>query len=174
MNLTESLRIQAFLYPDRECVICEDRRVTFSELNKRANQIAHAFRELGLKRGDAVAVLLHNGYEWMEIFYAAARVGMPLVPVNYHFSPREILYIINHSESKAIIYGEGFAERIEAVKKEFDHIPEDRMIHLGEKGCGREYDQWVAMGSSDEAVETVDEQDRDGAGHGTTSWNADG
>lgn len=138
MNLSDSLRIQAFLYPNKECVICEDRRVTFSQLNQRANKIANALRGLGLKRGDAVAVLLFNSSEWMEIFHALARIGMPMVPVNYHFTPREIEYIVNHSESKVLIYGEAFEDRIEAARHGFENITENRLILLGQKGPRQE------------------------------------
>jgi long-chain acyl-CoA synthetase len=159
MNFTDSLRLHASLYPDRVCVIENDRYTTFSQLNTRANKIAHAVHGLGLKRGDSLAVLLYNCYEWIEIFHALARIGVAMVPINYHLVPREMEYIVNNSESRALIYGSQFADRIDEARANFDEIPEDRMIRIGEKGPGREYEAWLSSGSSEEAFVPVDETD---------------
>ncbi|MBW1789260.1 MAG: long-chain-fatty-acid--CoA ligase [Deltaproteobacteria bacterium] len=159
MNFTDSLRLHATLYPDRECVLYQERHVSFSQLNTRANKIAHAVHGLGLTRGDVVAVLLHNCYEWIEIFHALARIGVTMVPVNYHLVPREIEHIVNNSESKALIFGSEFTDRIEQTRANFNEVSEDRLIRIGERGLGREYESWLAHASSDEAMVPVNETD---------------
>ncbi len=63
MNYSNSLRFFAALHPDKECAVYEDCRVTFSQLNTRANKIAHAVWGLGLKQGDKDSVLLYNCFE---------------------------------------------------------------------------------------------------------------
>ncbi len=162
MNLTQSLRFHASPYSahrDKVCIIEEGRHVTFSQLNRRANQIANAVHGLGLKRGDAVGVLLYNCYEWIEIFHALARIGVAMVPINYRFVSREIEYIMRNSEAKALIYGSQFAEIIDQVRANFNDVPEDRLIRIGEKGPGREYESWLNQGSSEEVIVPVDETD---------------
>ncbi|MFC1825055.1 class I adenylate-forming enzyme family protein [Thermodesulfobacteriota bacterium] len=159
MNFTESLRLCASIYSGKVCVICEDRSVTFDQLNARADKIAHALQELGLKRGDAVAVMLYNCYEYIEIFHALARVGLPMTPINYRSVPREIEYLVNHSECKAMIYGSDFADRIDAALPDLNDIPEKNLIRIGTEGRGREYESWLAEGSSDEAGAPVNEND---------------
>ena len=159
MNFADSLRLHATLYPDQTCVLYQDRRVSFSQLNTRANKIAHAVHGLGLTRGDAVAILLYNCYEWIEIFHALARIGVTMVPVNYHLVPRELEYIINNSESKALIYGSQFTDRVEQARQKFDDVPESRLIKIGDQGSGRHYESWLADGASSETTVQVDERD---------------
>jgi long-chain acyl-CoA synthetase len=159
MNIPDSLRLHAALHPEKECVLFEDRRVTFSQLNGRANRIAHALWGLGLKRGDAVSVLLYNCYEYMEIFHALARIGVAMVPINYRLVPREIEYLLNDSESKALIYGFAFEDRVEQAWRGFEGVPEENLICVGGRGRGRDYEAWLSGAASEEAVVSVDESD---------------
>jgi len=159
MNFSDSLRLQSAMNPEKPCVICEDRQMTFRQMNDRANRIANAVLGLGLKRGDAVSVLLYNSAEHIEIFHALARIGVAMVPVNYRFVAREIEYIANNSESKAFIYGSAFADRIEEARKSFQQVPEANLICVGGGGRGRSYEEWIAKASADEAIAPVDETD---------------
>jgi long-chain acyl-CoA synthetase len=162
MNVTQSLRFHASQYSahrNRVCIMEGERSVTFSQLNKRANQIANAMHGIGIKRGDAVGVLLYNCYEWIEIFHALARIGVAMVPINYRFVPREVEYIMSNSESKALIYGSQFTEIIEQARANFKDVPEKRLIRIGEKGPGQEYESWLSRGSSEEVIVPVDETD---------------
>mgnify|MGYP001256704369 CR=1 FL=1 len=133
MNFADSLRLQAGLNPEKAAVVCEGRQATFGGLNGRANRIANAVRGLGLKRGDAVSVLLYNGAEYIEIFHALARIGVAMVPVNYRFVAREIEYLVNNSESKALIYGSAFEDRVEqAWQVPMYHVTRPARLTVGQ------------------------------------------
>jgi acyl-CoA synthetase (AMP-forming)/AMP-acid ligase II len=159
MNYSDSLRLHASFYPDRECAVCQERHVTFAQLNTRANKIANAVLGLGLKRGDKVSVLLYNCYEYLEIFHALARIGVALVPISYRFVPREIEYQVNNSESKGIIYGAEFADRVEQAWKNFENVPESNLIHIGREGRGHDYESWAEKGSANEVIVPLNETD---------------
>jgi len=159
MNFSDSLRLHASFYPERECAVCQDRSVTFAQLNTRANKIANGLLGLGLKRGDKVSVMLYNCYEYLEVFHALARIGVALVPISYRFVPREIEYLINNSESKGLIYGSEFADRIEQAWKNFENVPEKNLIHLGPEGRGHDYGRWSEKGSANEVVVPIQETD---------------
>ncbi|HEX3751701.1 MAG TPA: AMP-binding protein [Streptosporangiaceae bacterium] len=103
------LRWQARHRPDAVAVICGDQRRTYAELGDRSERIAAGLLARGLARGDRVAVLLANRVEYLEIYQAAARSGLALVPVNPALTGPEIEYILADSGATLLIAGAGLA-----------------------------------------------------------------
>src|SRR6202012_2204947 len=101
------LRWQARHRPDAVAVICGDQRRTYAELNARSERIAAGLLARGLARGDRVAGLLANRVEYLEIYQAAARSGLALVPVNPALTGPEIEYILADSGATLLICGAG-------------------------------------------------------------------
>ncbi|HYI60449.1 MAG TPA: acyl-CoA synthetase [Acidimicrobiales bacterium] len=91
---------------------------TAGDLLARANQAAHALRDLGLEAGDTLAVLLPNGVELIELFLAALQVGVRITPVNFHLVGPEVAYIVGDSEAKAFVAHERFAPAARAAAAE--------------------------------------------------------
>lgn len=81
-------------FPDREAVVVDGRRVTYAELDRAANRLAHLLRDAGLRRGDVLAVCAGNGIGVFEAFWAAMRLGLYLVPINRHLKAAEIRPIL--------------------------------------------------------------------------------
>ncbi|HEY2576411.1 MAG TPA: acyl-CoA synthetase [Streptosporangiaceae bacterium] len=71
------------------------------DLLARVNQITHGLRHLGLKRGDGLVTLLSNGTPALEVYLAALQSGLYITPINWHFTPGEIEYILRDSEARA-------------------------------------------------------------------------
>ena len=84
------------------------RRFTFEQLNKRCNRTANMLLAQGVKPGDRVAVLLKNGIEFVETYFAVAKIGAILVPVNWRLVANEIGYILGDSGAMALIYDADF------------------------------------------------------------------
>ena len=82
---------------------------TAGELLARVNQLTNALRALGLRPGDGIAVLLPNGGAALEIYLAALQGGWYYTPINWHFTPPEIGYIVADSEAKAFFVHERYA-----------------------------------------------------------------
>ncbi len=78
MLISDIPRKNARLYPDRVALIDGDVRITFLEFNQRVNRLAHAILSLGLSKGDRVAVLNQNGYQYIELYFACAKAGTPI------------------------------------------------------------------------------------------------
>ena len=70
----------------------------------------HGLRAAGLERGDAFAVVLPNGVEFLTAYLAACQAGFYLVPVNHHLVGPEIAYIVADSGAKVLIAHERFAD----------------------------------------------------------------
>ena len=89
--------------PDKAAVIDPDGRTrTFAEVNANANRIVRLLRQAGLKAGDAVAVLMSNRGEFIEVQAATLRGGFRITPINWHLSTDEIAYILNDCEAQAV------------------------------------------------------------------------
>jgi fatty-acyl-CoA synthase len=99
------IREHAEANPDKPAVILypSGKTVTFGEMEARANQLAHLFREAGLREGDAVAILIENNEHFHTVVWAARRSGLYYVPINTHLTAAEAAYIIDNSAAKAII-----------------------------------------------------------------------
>jgi long-chain acyl-CoA synthetase len=108
MNLADGLRINSWRFPDKVAAVFNEKRLTYAELNARANRLAHGLMKRGLKRGDKVSLILYNCIEFLEIYHALARIGAVSVPINFRLVPAEREYIINNSDSVGLIIGYEF------------------------------------------------------------------
>jgi long-chain acyl-CoA synthetase len=98
-------RAHAAAVPDKPAVIMYPAGtvVTFGELEKRANRLAHFFRNAGLVEGNAVVILMENNEHFHTVMWAARRSGLYYVPINTHLTAAEAAYIIDNSSAKAVI-----------------------------------------------------------------------
>lgn len=103
-------------YPNKTAVICEEGTLTYSQLRCRVNSLASSFAELGIRRGDRVAMLAHDCHWYLEMYLAAARLGFILVPLNYRLVGRELLFILQDCEPVALLVEEEFWPTIDALR----------------------------------------------------------
>ncbi len=94
-------------------------KLTYREFNIRCNRLANAFREsLGVKKGDRIAILALNCFQYLEALFAVGKIGAILVPVNIRLTGKEIKYIFDNSRPKAFILVKEFFEMIETIKND--------------------------------------------------------
>ena len=84
-------------------IISGPRRRGHDEIADRADRIASGLQKLGVKQGDSVAMLMRNDIAFIEAAYAAMRLGAYGVPVNWHFKPEEINYVLKDSGTSVLI-----------------------------------------------------------------------
>lgn len=94
---------RAELTPGRVAVDFEDRAITYGGLNDRANRAASTLLGLGVEKGDRVAVLSDNRPEYIEVFFACAKIGAVVVPVSWRLSGPEIQWQLEDSAPKVLI-----------------------------------------------------------------------
>jgi long-chain acyl-CoA synthetase len=95
--------------------------VTYRELDERSNQLAHLFRDAGLQKGDAIALMLENHPRYFEILWAAQRAGLYYTAISSRLTTGETEYIINDCAAKVFItssYKRDVAEAIVAETPE--------------------------------------------------------
>ena len=77
---------RAFLSGDRIALIDGDRRITYTEFDRRTDQLARALRDFGVRQGDRVAALLVNSAAFLETMFATAKLGAVFVPINFRLA----------------------------------------------------------------------------------------
>jgi long-chain acyl-CoA synthetase len=111
--------------PDKLALLDADtnQSLTYRDLNERANQSAHALRELGLKRGDVIAVLLENGLEIFEIAWGAQRSGLFLTSISTKFTAPDVGYIVRDAGARVLIASDTLSSIAESA---LDNLPQVR------------------------------------------------
>ena len=117
--LGDMLARQAARQPDRAAVIVrsEDggrRVVSYRELDRCSNRVAHGLAALGVGRGDRVAVMSRNTAEYVAIYYGILKRGAVFTPLNPSYTPAEVARQVDHSTPSVVMAGPGMAGRVRA------------------------------------------------------------
>ncbi|MRG87506.1 acyl-CoA synthetase MbcS [Salinibacillus xinjiangensis] len=118
--------------------------ITYVDLVKSANKIGNAFVRLGLQKGDKVLVMIPRRIEAYQIYVAALKLGIVVIPSSEMLRAKDIEYRINHGEAKAVISYFPFTD-------EFDKVSNiDQVTKLV---VGQEKEGWVLLDSLSDAEE---------------------
>jgi fatty-acyl-CoA synthase len=79
------------------------RHSTYAQVGRNAARLAHALRDLGIRRGDRVATFMWNNQEHLEAYYAVPCLGAVLHPLNIRLAPEQIIYTANHALDRVVI-----------------------------------------------------------------------
>ncbi|XKG08675.1 AMP-binding protein [Sutcliffiella horikoshii] len=97
-------------YPDKEAVVYVETglRYSYKEFQQICNQVAKGLMNLGIKKGDHMAVWASNKPEWLITQYASAKIGAVLVTVNTSYQSKELEYLLRQSESTTLLLMDNF------------------------------------------------------------------
>ncbi|TAK36411.1 MAG: AMP-dependent synthetase [Chloroflexota bacterium] len=130
MLIGDILRQNAYDYPDRTCLVQGDIRLTFTEVERRANGLANGLLKLGLTKGDRLAVISGNCFQYPEIQFAVAKAGIIGVPLNIRLAVPELISYLRYTKPKAIIAAARFADTARTLVAEVPAL--EHVIGLGE------------------------------------------
>jgi acyl-CoA synthetase (AMP-forming)/AMP-acid ligase II len=100
MNTTDFLSIANAICPERDCIVFEGKRWTYSRITDRINQLAHALAKKGVEKEDRIGFLHVNCNQYIETYFAGAKLGAIFVPLNFRAKADELAYMIGHAEVK--------------------------------------------------------------------------
>ncbi|EGK12673.1 O-succinylbenzoic acid--CoA ligase [Desmospora sp. 8437] len=112
----EMLRNRADFSPHLEAVVYGDERITYRELNRRVNRLAHFMMELDVQKGDRIGILCSTNHPFATVLLAAAKLGAVAVPLNWRLSLEEIQQVMEHSEPKLLFFDEEFSETADELE----------------------------------------------------------
>ena len=110
------------LYSDREAVVDENLRLTYTEFGKRCDRWSAALQQLGVEKGDRVAYIAPNTHTQLESFYAIPQIGAVLVPINYRLIADDFAYIIQHSGATVVCVHSDYLEVVERMRPELPGV----------------------------------------------------
>ena len=118
MQINEFLENSAQNYPDTQAVWYKDRWMTYAEINTLANKMANYLKEVGISRGDRVAILYENSFDYVISYFAVLKAGGIEVSLNTETTVDTLIYTLNDSGAKAIITNKRYSRHlIPALKK---------------------------------------------------------
>lgn len=153
-NLADLWERVADTVPEREALVCGDRRLTFAELDERATRLAHALAERGVGAGDHVALYLYNGSEYLEGMFAAFKLRAVPVNVNYRYVEEELRYLLDNADAKAVIAHREFVPKLAAIRAELPRLGAYLLVDDGtgedlEPLAGVDYEDALAAASAE-------------------------
>jgi len=153
-NLADLFELVADAVPEREAMAAPGRRLTYGQLEERANRLAHALTAAGVGRGDHVGLLLHNGTEYIEAMLAAFKIRAVPVNVNYRYVEGELLHLFADADLVALVLHGSLLSRVAAVASEVPAlrsflVVEDEEVDLGALAGAYAYDRALAESSPD-------------------------
>ena len=102
-TLVDLLDELAIRYGNREAVVWEGTRLTYSQLKKEADIFARSLLSIGIKNGDHVALISSNRPEWLIAMFAIAKIGAVTVAISTFSTKRELMWTLKHSQSRCVI-----------------------------------------------------------------------
>ncbi|MDT5027974.1 MAG: hypothetical protein QOE61_4400 [Micromonosporaceae bacterium] len=113
------IRSSAARFPDRVCMwdVGIGRRLTFAEVERRVVRCANALADLGLGRGDRVAILASDSHRYVETLYACMRIGAVFVPLNTRLTVPEVENFLTTASAPALFVSDRQAELARMVAR---------------------------------------------------------
>ena len=146
-NVGLILEKRAFLTPNLPALydVATGIRLTYAELNQRANQAANAFLSLGIKKGDRVGLLLMNGQEFVESIFGLAKIGAITVPLNWRLLADELEFILNDCGVSLLVFDSDFCQTVEKLHAKPTGVKTWLQVraHNNELSFAKNYEQLV-------------------------------
>lgn len=136
MSLYKILKETAANYPEKEAVICEGQRYSYNELKVRVDKLSTSLSSLGIQKNDKITIIHRNCHRYLETYFAAAKIGAVLVPINYRLTSEDFEFILNDSRAKWLIAQPDLASRLKDRKRD---LPMLRGIILTDPTAARNW-----------------------------------
>ncbi len=148
-TIGELLYYRARQHPDRIAIVDGARQFTFAQFNARVNRLAAVLRMLNIGRGDRVAILSENCAEYLELIFAAGKLGAIVCALNWRLADPELIHCVSLASPKATIVSAAHA----AIAGRLADV-------LGETiTLGDDYEQRLARSTADEPVILAETED---------------
>jgi fatty-acyl-CoA synthase len=112
----------AIHYPHETALIDERGSLTFEQLQRRSNALAHAFERMGIGYGDGIGIMCRNHRGFIEATLAAAKIGASALYLNTMFAGPQLVEVTRREGPKALVYDEEFAELLDGVDESVQRI----------------------------------------------------
>lgn len=133
MLLHEALERWAHLQPEAEFAVHGHRRMTYGEAMHAVNQRGNALVGAGLQTGDRIAILTKNSIEYVLLYFAAAKAGVAVVPLNYRLALPEWAFILSDARPRVLFAAGPYLDAVDVIRHELRSI--ERFVSLDAAGA---------------------------------------
>ena len=112
--------------------VAAGRRFSYAELNAETNKVASLLVDAGVKKGDRVALLLMNSSEFMTAFFATAKLGAVIVPLNWRLIADELEFILKDSGTTVLVFGSEFVANVSELQSRGDRTDIKSWLYVGD------------------------------------------
>ncbi|MDX9699670.1 MAG: acyl-CoA synthetase [Rhodocyclaceae bacterium] len=165
LNPLSFIERSAYVYPDRLAVIHGQRRFTWAQTLERCRRLASSLRQLGVGRGDTVAVVLNNTPEMFECHFGVPGSGAVLNTINTRLDAEAIAFILDHGEARVLITDREFAPAVSRALQALSRkdivvidVDDPEYTGPGARLGSTDYEQLLAGGNPDFVFEQPEDE----------------
>jgi long-chain acyl-CoA synthetase len=159
--LPDMVRRSARKYPQKVAIVDGARRVTYAAFDADIDRLANALVDHGLRKGDRVATLGANSYDYLVAMFGIQRAGLVWLPINHNLRPDDIAFVLDHAEPRfAIVDDALYAGPIGPVVDA--RLPADALAIVSSDRAGsarRTFDAFLATGAAHDPNVAIDDRD---------------
>lgn len=144
----------AQFYPNRDCIIFNDTRLSHLEYKDRCDQLAAGLVKLGIAKGDRLGIVAHNCEEYMIVYGAAAKIGAIVLPVNCRFQPQEVEYVLSDGSPRIVFAGPDFQQTVSALAGKVKAI--EGCYTIGGEAVTKDFQRFEDLYSDSDARENYE------------------
>ncbi len=145
-SVPEQIRDRAGMQPARTAIVCENESVTWGDLDRALDAIAHHLRGIGVRKGDRVALLAINSIEYVQAYLGALRAGAVVVPLSPMVPADALLGMLEDAAPRALFVSSGFRAVIESMRDRLPFCDGRGLVAIDFSGPG-----WVAFDETRQA-----------------------
>ncbi len=134
MLVNDFLQDSAERFPDKVALVCDDRRLTYTQIEEQANRVANGLLALGVQHGERVAVWLPNSVETVIAIFAILKAGATFIVINPTTKPGKLAYVLNNCAASGLFVPGRHGERVTALA---EAVPSLRFAVLCGKGAAQ-------------------------------------
>ncbi|MDQ2648710.1 MAG: acyl-CoA synthetase [Actinomycetota bacterium] len=154
-NFADVWEVVSQQVPDAQALVHGDRRLTWAEVNRRANGVAAKLLADGAKEQDKVAQYLYNGTEYIESVFGAFKAGLAPINTNYRYLDDELVYLWDNGDVVAVVFHGSFTGRIENIRDRVPRVVTWLWVDDGAGPCpdwATPYEDAAAAGTDDDVA----------------------
>ena len=148
MNLNQMMREKARQYGEKTAVVCDERRLSYAELDEASNKVANALLEMGVEKGDRVSILVPNSMEFVVIFLGITKIGGISVPLDVKYKFDELASLFDNSQPTVLVAESLYLDPLVPFLPRFESIEQVIGVGSSYKGQFINYAEIMATGSA--------------------------
>ena len=130
--------------PEKPAVCCGEITRLWRDLKQNINKVANFFKELGVNKGDNIALLIGNRPEIIELIFGIVKTGACVVPLSGLLTKEQVTVLVNNSDAKLFVVDDEFKNLVASDISHFKNIEEDKLLYVG-----GEFDCWKKISSQE-------------------------